>query len=772
MAGLVSPTLAVMREGPNSVDPDEESRDVVIDPQETSPTKSAVVIDFPDGSVTVNLNPQAANLKPLKDAKFNANLAESLDNIDLGSLAEELLLGIDEDERSRAEWLDERAEGIKLLALKIEKPNTSTGAGIDNTSRTRHTLLLEAALRFQANARSELLPTDGPVKVENASGDDTLDGDELAQALEDDLNYYMTVTASEYYPDTDRMLLWTGVGGTGFKKVYMCPVRRRPVSESVDAADLCVSNMATDLQNADRVTFTTRMRQSVMKRMQHLKVYRDVALSEPTLEPKSSVAEEIEAVTGVRDSQRPEDMRFTVLECYCMINLRGDEHMQDGEETGLPRPYKVTIDKGSRTVLEIRRNWKQDDEMERPREVFVKFPFVPGFGFYDLGLIHIAGNPTVAATALLRIMIDNGIFSNFPGGLTSKGTDKQNTTDISVPPGSFAPIDVSMIPDGDIRKAVMPLPYNATNQATIELYKDIVTTGSRVAGSPDVAVGEGRQEAPVGTTIALIEQATKITDAVHKRMHAAQSKEFQLIIDLFRENPDAFWKFNKDKNRGQYWDAAKLFHALDTYNLVPRADPNTASHLQRIMRAQALYQMARADPVNFQIEQVYNYVIRTLGVRNPQSVLNVQMTSGTPPDPKSQAAMKTAEAQQMTAQAKLQDVQLRAKNMDTENENRDLDREADLKIAATKLRTEEVIHAKDRMAEAQSQASEQNHDMTKHALGLVSASRDNAAGLQADHQQHVTGLASDHALAEKQMGHEASMAQKVAAAAKVGVKKP
>ena len=763
-----------MREAPNPVEPDEESRDIVLDPAQLSETKSAIVVTFPDGSVTINTNPAEAPKSNLADAKFNANLAESIGTEALSALAEELLTGIDEDERSRSEWLEERAEGIKLLALKIEKPGGqgASAAGVDNTSRTRHTLLLEAALRFQANARSELLPTDGPVKIENQDGGDTLEDDDLAQMLQDDMNYYMTVTASEYYPDTDRMLLWTGVGGSGFKKVYRCPVRRRPVSESVDAADLCVSNNATDLQNADRVTFTTRMRQSVMKRMQHLKVYRDIDLGVPTMQPHNSVEEAKQEVTGVREGRRPEDMRYTILECYCMVNLAGDEHKEGSEETGLPRPYKVTLDKDSRTVLEIRRNWRQDDEMERPREVFVKFPFVPGFGFYDLGLIHIAGNPTVAATALLRIMIDNGIFSNFPGGLTSKGSDKQNTTDISVPPGSFAPIDVSMIPDGDIRKAVMPLPYNPTNAATIDVYKDIVTTGSRVAGSPDIAVGEGRQEAPVGTTIALIEQATKVVDAVHKRLHSSQSKEFALIIDLFRENPEDFWRFNTKKNKGSQWDAPKLLAALNNYNLVPRADPNTASQLQRIMRAQAIYQIAKADPGNFQIEQVYEYVLRTLGVRNPQSLLSVQTPGGAPPDPKAQAAMVTAQAQKTTADAKLQDVQLRAKNMDVENQNRDEDRAADLKIAATKLQTEQVIHAKDREADAQNQASAQQHDMQKHAMGLGAASRDNAAGLQADVHQHAVGLASEHALADKQIGHEASMAEKLAASANVGVKKP
>ena len=775
MAGLVSPTLTMMREAPPPAPPDEDEQTIVLDPQQLSPDKDAVVVKFADGSVSVNLNPTATQNGDLKDAKFDANLAEKLNDMDLGSLAEELLLGIDDDERSREEWLQERADGIKLLALKIEKPNGNTGgasAGVDNTSRTRHPLMLEAALRFQANARSELLPTDGPVKVENTDGGDVLEGDDLAQAFEDDMNYYMTVTASEYYPDTDRMLLWVSVGGSGFKKVYRCPIRRRPVSESVDAADLCVSNAATDLQNADRVTFTTRMRQSVMKRMQKLKVYREVNLGQPMTMQKNAVTEEKENVAGVRDTQRPEDLSYTILECYCMINLPGDEHKEKGQETGLPRPYKVTIEKGSRTILEIRRNWRKDDEMERAREVFVKFPFIPGFGFYDLGLIHIAGNATVAATALLRLMIDSGIFSNFPGFLVAKGMDKQNTTDMSVPPGAGTPIDVSMIDGGDIRKAAMPLPYKTIDQALMSLYQDIVTTGSRVAGAPDIAVGEGKQDAPVGTTIALIEQATKVTDSVHTRLHTAQSKEFQLIADLFRENPEDFWRFNAKKNRGRQWDAASLLKALDDYNLVPRADPNTSSHLQRIMRAQALYQMAKADPELFQISVVLDYVLRTLGIRRPDSMTQPPQNQAPAPDPKGQAALIAAQAANTNAEAKMADVQLRAQNQKVENQNRDADRSADLKIAATKLQTEKVIHGQDLQFKAASQASQQRHDMTKHVTGLAAGAQSDAQSLQADMSQHATGLASEHALADKQMGHEASMAAQVADSAKVGSKKP
>jgi len=739
MAGLISTRL--LRES-DPKDQSSSAETVVLDSSkmESEPEKPNLVVVLPDGSVQISLNAHGPT-KSLEDTGFDGNLAETLDDMSLGTLCEDLLRGIEEDEMSREDWLQERAEGIKLLALKIEKPSNSqsgASAGVDNTSRSRSTMLLEACLRFQATAGAELLPTGGPVKVENKLSRDVIEGDDLARLLEDDFNYYLTRTASEYVPDTERMLLWTAAGGSGFKKVYRCPIRRRPVSESVDAADICVSNAATDLANADRVTFTSRMRQSVMKRMQYLKVYRDVDLSQPAYQPLTSVDAEIQEVTGVRTTgQRPEDAPFTILECYCQIDLPGDEHKEKGEPTGLPRPYKVTIEKSSRTILEIRRNWREEDKMERPREVFVKFPFVPGFGFYDIGLIQIAGNPTTAATALLRVMIDSGIFGNFPGGLVSKGSDKQNTTDISVPPGGFAPIDVSMAPDGDIRKVVMPLPYKEAGPGIKALYDTIVESGSRLAGIADMAVGEGRQEQPVGTTIALIEQAIKITDAVHKRLHTAQSKEFELLRDLFREYPEDFWKFNQDRDPN--WDSEKLTKALTDYNLVPRADPNTSSQIQRIFRAQALYQMASANPSLFQISVVLDYVLRTLGINNPASFTQDPSTVPPPPDPKAVAAQQSAQAQLMAAQAKITDSQTKAKTSQEEIQQRLIESQNDLKIQEMESADTRLKHSQDLHAAAASQTSAQLHDRL-----MQSKDHQNDHSLQSkDHQADAQAATSE-----------------------------
>lgn len=679
-------------------------------------TKPKVEIALPDGQVVIQFGKPAQDSTPLHDAAFEANLALHMGETDLNRLADELILGIEADNDSRREWLEERAEGIRLMALKIERPSSSSagaGAGVDNTSRSRDTLILEAVIRGQANASAELLPADGPVKITNKMGRDLIEDDDEAQSLEDDMNYWLTEVASEYFPDTEKMLLWTFMGGSGFKKVYRCPLRQRPVSESVDAADLIISNQATDIANADRVTFQTRMLQSTMKRMQYLKVYRDVALGQPNHEGKTAVEEAKEEITGVTVSQRPEDTPFTIWECYCKIDLPGDEHKKGGEPTGLPRPYKITIDKTSRQILEIRRNWRKGDKLERPREVFVKFPYVPGMGFYDLGLIHLAGNPTVALTAMLRLMIDNGIYANFPGGVAAKGATKQNTMDLACAPGQFQIFDTSGVADGDIRKAVMPLPYKEFGPGLMNLFKEVQSSGQRVAGTAEVAVGEGRADAPVGTTLALIEQATKVLNAVHKRLHRSQAKEFQLLRELFREYPEDFIAFN-DK-RDSNWDKERLLAALENFNLMPRADPNTSSELQRIGRAQALYQMASAQPSIYNVPNVQKYVIRQgLKIPDPQEFIQ-QAPAQQQPDLKGQSDMLGAQADLIDAQTKAGKLQFDIANSKTEDQNRDQDRNAELKVAEMRLEGEELKSQRDNHADLTKTLLQHGHERNENA---------------------------------------------------------
>ena len=353
--------------------------------------------------------------------------------------------GIQSDIDSRNDWIEDRTNGLKLLGLRIEMPNlqgASDGAPVEGMSKVRHPLLLEAVLRFQANARSELLPTDGPVKIRNDDNNAYLREDQIANDLQNDLNHYLTTVASEYYPDTDRMLLMLGFGGTSFKKVYQCPLRNRPVSETVDAADLIVNQSATDLQNARRITQRIMMRPSTVKRMQILGVYRDIDLHTPNAPKLTSLDREEKAIEGMNaETAHPEDRDREIYECYCELDLKGFEHKKDGVATGLEVPYRVTIDASSKEVLSIVRNFNEDDqEFPTARKNFVHYVYVPGLGFYGIGLLQILGNLTNAATAGTRELLDAGMYANFPGFLYAKAGGRQNSNIFRVPPGGGAQI--------------------------------------------------------------------------------------------------------------------------------------------------------------------------------------------------------------------------------------------------------------------------------------------------------------------------------------------
>lgn len=625
---------------------------------ETDPTKPVVGIELPDGSVTISFG--AVSSTSAEDGDHDDNLADKLTEAQLSAIAEDLMQGIEEDIRSRQEWLQQRADGLELLGLKVDGPRTDisgSSAPLEGMSNVRHPLLLEAVLRFQANARGELLPADGPVKIRVDDIRDTLspvqdrEDDNEGQQLETDFNHYLTVTASEYYPDTDRMLFMLGFGGTMFKKVYHCPLRRRPVSESVDAKDLIVSYGATDLANAARVTHQIEMRPNVIKRMQIMGAYRDVCLgAAPYIQP-DAVTQKVDEIQGTNPSTsfRPDENPRILYECYADIDIPGYEHKEkDGQVSGLPLPFKVTIDKDTRTILEIRRNWKEGDDLYERRKVFVKYSFVPGLGFYDIGLLQILGNTTTALTAGWREALDAGMFANFPGFLYAKSAGRQNTNEFRIPPGGGQPIDIGSLPN--LASAVMPLPYKEAGPGLISLIDNIAQNGQRVGGTAEMPVGEGKQDAPVGTTLALIEQATKVLDAVHKRLHQAQGEEFGLLKDLFQEDPQSFWRWNK-KPAGE-WDEQRFITAINNHDLVPAADPNTSSQMMRIMKAVAVKQLQQANPQLYNAREVDTRVLRTIGWNNPESLFNPPAAPQGPPQPGplEQAAVMTAQARMMNAE--------------------------------------------------------------------------------------------------------------------------
>jgi hypothetical protein len=619
-----------------------------------------LTIEHDDGSITLTLDGAPLGKSEDEGPKgWFDNLVDQISEGELSRISEELLKGINDDLDSRKEWIEDRAQGIKLLGLRIELPGISgaaDGAPVEGMSKVRHPLLLEAVLRFQANARSELLPTDGPVKVREDNNNATLDSDTLANDLEKDLNHYLTSTAREYYPDTDRMLFMLGFGGTSFKKVYFCPLRNRPVSESVDADDLIVNNAATDLSNASRATHRIYMRPSTVKRMQILGAYKDISLSTPKQVTLDSAQLEMKAQQGIAANQmNPEDRDREIYECYCELDIVGFEHTLKGKETGLEIPYRVTIDVSSRQVLSIVRNYDEDTaELPESRQNFVKYTFIPGMGFYDLGLLHVLGNTTNAITAAQRELLDAGMYANFPGFLYADTGARQNTNIFRVPPGGGALVKTGGMP---INQAIMPLPYKEPSQTLMALIENMAQTGMRLGGTAEAAVGEGRSDAPVGTTIAMIDQATKVLNAVHKRMHASQAEEFAMLVRCFKENPESFWQQNRKPARA--WDQETFLRGVNQVDLVPQADPNTASQTQRLMKIMALKQIQASNPTLYDPIAIDTAALKAVGWSNPEQFMIPPEAQGSPP-PEMQKEMaemqikkQDADTKQSAAQARI-----------------------------------------------------------------------------------------------------------------------
>ena len=681
-------------------------------------------VEHEDGSITISMDGKPVN--PIESeaeraADWFRNLVDEIDPGELQMIASDLLRGIDDDIESRNDWIEDRAQGLKLLGLKIEIPGLNGGADgapVEGMSKVRHPLLLEAVLRFQANARSELLPTDGPVKIRNDAVASTLEQDGMATALQKDFNHYLTSIAKEYYPDTDRMLFMLGFGGTSFKKVYFCPLRGRPVSESVDADDLIVNQAATDLSNAKRITHRTFLRPSTVKRLQILGVYRDVDLSAPRDYTVDSVQREKSAQQGISaTATNPDDRDREIYECYCELDVSGFEHKYKGKETGLEIPYRVTIDVSTREVLSIVRNHDEDEgDLPTARDAFVKYTFVPGMGFYDIGLLHILGNTTNAVTAAWREMLDAGMFANFPGFLMADTGARQNTNIFRVPPGGAALVKTGGMP---LNQAIMPLPYKEPGQALMNLVSAMVETGQRVGGTSEVMVGEGRADAPVGTTLAMIEQAKMILNSVHKRLHTAQAEEFALLKRCFREHPESFWV--RIKKPSTQWNEQVLIQALDDCDLVPQADPNTASHTQRVMKIMALKQLQQANPGLYDPIAIDMAALRAMGWSNPEQFMAPISAQGKmPPEMEQKIAelqikKQDADARMMVAQAtvaektgggqdggavdpiKMADLELRNKEIEQKEVdakldaiNRQRDRESRERLAAVRL-AEDIV---------------------------------------------------------------------------------
>jgi hypothetical protein len=741
------------RFAPKTIDLDADDGDIDYD--------KATKIETEDGGVIVYVGPRRI---PKEDTEFGDNLAEVLGDSELNGIADDLLRLIEQDNESRREWLDTRARGMELMGLRIESMRSSGSDGsapLEGQSQVRATLLAEAVIRFGANAFAELCPTDGPAKVSEDTSGSTEDLDDLSDALEHDLNHYLTTTDKPWVPDTDQMLLRVGLDGCTFKKVYHDPILRRPISRAVFGDDLIVNNSATSIYDAGRITHRSFMRPSMIRRMQLVGAYRDVPLNDTGFIEKGPMELQAEQISGVRrfDSWEKDDRDHEILECYCELDLPGFEHETDGEPDGLAVPYKVAIHKETRTVLELRRNWNEDDEMCLPKTYFVQYPFIRGFGFYAIGLSHLLGNITNGITAAWREIVDAGMFANFPGLLVAKGAARQNNNIFRVPPGGSAEVETGGLP---IQQVAMGLPYRSPDSVWVGFVQQLNQEGKSLGGTAEIMVGEGRQDAPVGTTLALIEQAIKPLMATHKRLCAAQSDELQLLCERFREDPEAFWRSNK---RSAYdWDEQVFQQALNTSEIVTRADPNTASHLQRMLRNAALYQMAKDEPSAFNVATIRKLCIRGIGFANPDQFLN-PMPSGPPPDPKAQAAMLTGQAAMMDAQTRAGQLQLDMRDKPMDDQQHQVD--AQVKMATSKMALQKQqlathtagFQAQNEARKPQMEAQKQQHEAQQSQLDRA---HDTAKQLRDQaHEMSLErgGWAHEDAQEMRGQQHEAQMGQ-------------
>lgn len=694
--------------------------EVVVEGESDEPFEDAKVtsegtleIVLPDGSVVIDFNPRFDAPNQRLDG-HDENLADKIDPAELGRIGTDLWTAITTDDQSRSQWLEARARGIDLLGLKLDDPKSdiASGAPLEGMSTVRDPILLEACIRFMSNASAELLPASGPVKVRN-DGPGTGSQDSQAEVLEKDMNTYLTTVASDYYPDTRRMLFMTGFGGSGFKKVYHSPLKNRPVSEYVDAKDLIVSNAAVDLSSAARVTQVVRLKPSDMIRMQILGVYRDVSLF-PQPNSFDPVAQKVATVQGIQPSNmtRPEDQDYELWECYCELDIQGFEHKINGKKSGLPLPYRVTIDKSSQQVLEVRRNWDEDDSEYQPRKTFVEYSYIKAFGFYGIGLLHILGNIAVALTAGTREVLDAGMLANFPGFLyLQSGSARQMTNHFRVPPGGGAPLQSNG--NMAIKDMVMPLPYKEPGPAFMQFLDAVRTVGQRVGNMAETSVGEGKQNAPVGTTLALIEQQMKVEGAVHKGLHSSQSEELRLLKRLFQEDPGALWRHRKGQPK---WNQEQLVAALNDYDLVPQADPNTPSHMHRVMKWAAVQQLAAAKPTVYDQKKVDEYTLKALGVDNPQDLFAPpQQPMQPPPDPRLVVAGINAQIQQakIAADAAKTDKQIQAdlliEKMKQDHASANIPGEPDKPAVDPKL-VIAALNAQVRQAEIEAAAIEKEKD--------------------------------------------------------------
>ena len=553
------------------------------------------IVTEDDGSVLVDFDPT----EDKEDMGFGENLAEGMDDRELGAIASELMGEFDANKASRQEWEDAYTDGLELLGFNYEE-RTEPFRG---ASGVTHPLLAEAATQFQAQAFNELLPSSGPVRTA-IMGDETREKQEQASRVRNFMNYYITTVMEDYTPDMDQMLFYLPLAGSTFKKVYYDEVLGRAVSKFVPAEQLVVPYETSDLDTCSNIAHVIRMNLNDLRKQQLAGIYRDIPII-PQQAESDEVQGELNRITGFEPSSV--DYDCTLLEFHADLDLEGYEDLdEDGEPTGIKVPYIVTISQDNGQILSIRRNYREDDELKRKIQYFVHYKFLPGFGFYGLGLIHTIGGLSRTATAALRQLIDAGTLSNLPAGFKARGLRIRDDDD-PLQPGEFRDVDA---PGGAIRDSLMPLPFKGPDQTLFNLLGFVVQAGQRFATITDMKVGDGNQNAAVGTTLAMLEQGTRVMSAVHKRLHYAMRIEFKLLARVMSEFLPQEYPYSVEN--GDQAIMATDFD--DRVDIVPVSNPNTFSQAQRIALAQTKMQLAGAAPELHNMHEVYRDMYEAIGV--------------------------------------------------------------------------------------------------------------------------------------------------------------
>ena len=541
-----------------------------------------------------------------EDDEFNANLADEMDEKELTSLVGDLLGDFNEDISARKDWIQTYVDGLELLGLKVED-RTEPWPG---ACGVYHPLLSEALVKFQAETMMSTFPAAGPVKTQ-IIGKETSEKKEASVRVAADMNYQLTDVMAEYRPEHERMLWGLGLSGNAFKKVYYDPNLGRQVSIFVPAEDVVVPYGASNLQSAERVTHVMRKTPNELKKLQAAGFYRDEDLGDPT-NTFDEVEKKIAEKMGFRASS---DDRFKILEMHVDIDLPGYPDLDDDdEETGIALPYVITIEKGTETVLAIRRNWHPDDKTKQKRNHFVHYSYIPGFGFYAFGLIHLIGAFAKSGTSIIRQLVDAGTLSNLPGGFKTKGL-RVKGDDTPIAPAEFRDVDVA---SGTIKDNIMTLPYKEPSQVLYTLLGTIVDEGRRFAGAADLQVSDMSANSPVGTTLAILERTLKVMSAVQARIHFAMKQEFVLLRDIIRDYTPESYDYEPEDGtprakKGDY----------DLVTVIPVSDPNASTMAQKVVQYQAVMQLAQGAPQLYDLPYLHRQMLEVLGIQNADKLVKL-----------------------------------------------------------------------------------------------------------------------------------------------------